>query len=288
MRLKRFFYKDDSDKKSRWAIWREETQQWRELSSVSGNSFPVTEEVPGTIAKDTTAIDKNTTAIAEDTVFLPPVPFCEKILCVGLNYADHAAEFNDPIPAEPVYFCKALSTLNAHGQEITLPAVSDQIDYEAELVVVIGKEGRNIAKEEALDYVYGYTCGNDVSCRDWQSGKPAKQWFLGKSFDTFAPIGPVLVTRDEIPNPNGLNITSTLNGNLMQSSNTKNFIFPVEELIAYVSQVMTLRPGDLIFTGTPGGVGMRRVPPVFMKDGDIISVEIEGIGTLTNPVRAAN
>ena len=273
MRLKRFFYRADDSKKSRWAVWSESDGAWRQLTGPDGDAFP--------------GAGKPTVPLAGEIVLLPPVPFCEKILCVGLNYADHAAEFNDPIPAEPVYFCKALSALNADSQAIVLPTVSDKIDYEAELVVVIGKQGRNIDRAEALDYVWGYTCGNDVSCRDWQSGKPAGQWFLGKSFDTFAPIGPVLVTRDEIPCPNTLDISSRLNGTTMQSSNTKNFIFPVEELIAYVSQVMTLRPGDLIFTGTPGGVGMRRVPPVFMKHGDTIEVEIEGIGTLTNPVRAA-
>lgn len=272
MRFKRFFYKADDNRKSRWAVWSESAGTWRELRDAAGNAFPgaVEPSVP----------------LAGEIVLLPPVPFCEKILCVGLNYADHAEEFNDPIPAEPVFFCKALSALSADSQAIVLPTVSEQIDYEAELVVVIGKRGRNIDRAEALDYVWGYTCGNDVSCRDWQSGKPAGQWFLGKSFDTFAPIGPVLVTRDEIPGPNALDISSRLNGRTMQSSNTKHFIFPVEELIAYVSQVMTLRPGDVIFTGTPGGVGMRRVPPVFMKDGDTIEVEIEGIGTLTNPVRA--
>lgn len=216
--------------------------------------------------------------------FLSPFLWPSKILCVGLNYADHAAEFNDPVPAEPVFFCKANSSLSSHQSPILLPSVSDQIDYEAELVVIIGRAGRDIPESEALDYVFGYTCGNDVSCRDWQSGKPAGQWFLGKSFDSFAPIGPGIVTKDEIPNPNHLAIASRLNGKTMQSSNTSNFIFPVEKLIAYVSQVMTLKPGDLLFTGTPGGVGMRRNPPVFLKNGDTIEVEIENIGTLTNPV----
>lgn len=220
----------------------------------------------------------------EELIFCPPIFTPSKILCIGLNYADHAKEFNDPIPSEPVVFNKPLSTLIAHGDAIRIPKVSDKIDYEAELVVVIGKTGRDIPESEALDYVFGYTCGNDVSCRDWQKNKPAGQWFLGKSFDTFAPIGPVLVTRDEVPDPNGLAIQSRLNGNVMQSSNTSHFIFPVEKLIAYISQVMTLEPGDLIFTGTPGGVGERRNPPVFLKRGDRIEVEIEKIGTLSNPV----
>lgn len=231
------------------------------------------------------ARDVGAKPLTEDEIdFLPPVFSPSKILCVGLNYADHAKEFNDPIPSEPVFFCKANSTLNAHGKPIFLPPVSDKIDYEAELVVVIGREGRDIPEKDALDYVFGYTCGNDVSCRDWQKNKPAGQWFLGKSFDSFAPCGPGIVTKDEIPNPNALAIQSRLNGAVMQSSNTSHFIFPVEKLIAYVSQVMTLYPGDLIFTGTPGGIGERREPPVFLRDGDVIEVEIEKIGVLSNPV----
>lgn len=207
-----------------------------------------------------------------------------KILCVGLNYADHAKEFGDPIPPEPVFFCKALSTLIPHGAGIVVPRESDKIDYEAELVAVIGKWARRVSAADALDYVAGYTCGNDVSCRDWQKNKPAGQWFLGKSFDTFAPLGPWLVSRDEAGNPNELAICSRLNGQVMQSSTTRNFIFPIEELIAYASNVMTLEPGDLVFTGTPGGIGDRRNPPVYLKRGDTIEVEIEKIGTLSNPV----
>ena len=221
----------------------------------------------------------------EDLDLCLPTPTPTKILCVGLNYADHAREFNDPIPEEPVVFCKPLSTMLAPGGAIEIPPVSEKIDYEAELVVVIGKEGRNIPEQNAMYYVLGYTCGNDVSSRDWQKGKPAGQWFLGKSFDTFAPIGPILVTKDEIPNPNKLKIESRLNGQVMQSSNTSNFIFPIEKLISYISQVMTLEPGDLIFTGTPGGVGERRNPPVYLKPGDTIEVEIEKIGTLSNTVK---
>lgn len=233
------------------------------------------------------ADDRNGKPIEKsDLYYLPPILSPSKILCVGLNYADHAAEFGDPIPPEPVFFCKANSSLNCQWGGITIPKVSDKIDYEAELVVIIGRQGRDIPEKEALDYVFGYTCGNDVSCRDWQSGKPAGQWFLGKSFDSFAPIGPALVTKDEIDDPNRLAICSRLNGRLMQSSNTRNFIFKVEQLIAYASQVMTLYPGDILFTGTPGGVGVRRNPPVFLRPKDTIEVEIEGIGTLTNIVRS--
>ena len=221
----------------------------------------------------------------EKMTFLPPVTRPSKILCVGLNYADHAKEFGDPIPAEPVFFCKANSTLTSHGAPIVIPKVSRRIDYEAELVVVIGKEGRDIPVSEALSFVAGYACGNDVSCRDWQKEKPGGQWFLGKSFDSFAPVGPAMVTADEIPNPNALTIQSRLNGRVMQSSTTAQFIFPVETLISYVSRVMTLFQGDLIFTGTPGGIGDRRTPPVYLTAGDVIEVEIERVGILSNPVR---
>ena len=158
------------------------------------------------------------------------------------------------------------------------------VDYEAELVVVIGKPGRRIAESEAMDYVAGYMCGNDVSARDWQMKKPGGQWLLGKSFDTFAPTGPHLVTQDEITNPQQLAVRLILNGQVMQQSNTNQFIFSVTQLIAYVSQVCTLEVGDLLFTGTPGGVGFARKPPVFLKDGDVVEVEIESVGKLRNAV----
>lgn len=215
---------------------------------------------------------------------LAPVLNPSKILCVGLNYADHAEEFNDPVPQEPVIFCKAVSSINGPDAPIVLPKISQRVDYEAELVVVIGQYGKDIDEKVALDYVAGYTCGNDVSARDWQKNTPAGQWFLGKSFDSFAPTGPVLVLKDEIENPNALAIQSRLNGQVMQSSNTKHFIFPVQKLISYISRIMTLEPGDLIFTGTPGGVGDQRKPPVYLKHDDIIEVEIEKIGVLSNSV----
>ena len=207
-----------------------------------------------------------------------------KIVCVGLNYREHAKEFGDDCPDNPVIFCKASSSLNGDGMPIFLPALSNSVDYEGELVAVIGKTCKNVSKDHALDYVAGYTCGNDVSARDWQFGNTAKQWFLGKSFDSFAPVGPCLVTRDEINNPNCLDISTRLNGEVVQSSNTKFFIFQMEEIISYVSSVMTLNPGDLIFTGTPSGVGGACTPPRYLKKGDSVSVHIEGIGDLNNPI----
>ena len=219
---------------------------------------------------------------------LAPVPAPQKVICIGLNYADHAAESGAPIPSEPVVFNKFPSAVCAHGDPIRLPAVSSEVDYEAELVVVIGRGGRDIPRSGALDHVGGYCCGHDVSARDWQLRKPGGQWLLGKSFDSFAPFGPELVTADEISDPGNLDIGLRVNGQTMQQSNTRQLIFPVDELIAHVSQVCTLRPGDVIFTGTPPGVGMARQPPVFLSAGDVVEVEIAGLGVLRNPVVSAS
>jgi len=207
-----------------------------------------------------------------------------KIICVGLNYADHAKEFGDPLPTEPVIFNKAPSAVSYCGADIVLPKSSSKVDYEGELVIVIGDICRNVNPENALKYVAGYCCGNDVSARDWQKDKPSGQWFLGKSFDTFAPIGPAFVSADEVGDPNNLKIETRLNGEVVQSSNTSNFIFKPAELISYISSVMTLQTGDLIFTGTPGGVGDARNPPVYLKHGDEVRVEIEKVGVLRNTV----
>jgi len=214
-----------------------------------------------------------------------PIVDPRKIICVGLNYRDHAAESGSPIPKDPVLFSKYATALIGHGDTIVLPKVSQEVDYEAELVIVIGKKGRHIPKANALEYVAGYSVGHDVSARDWQLKKDGKQWMVGKTFDTFAPVGPVLVTKDEVPNPCNLPIRLRLNGEVMQNSNTNQVIFNVEELLAYISQVMTLEPGDLIFTGTPPGVGVARKPPIYLKDGDNVEVEIEGLGVLKNSVR---
>ena len=217
---------------------------------------------------------------------VPPVPNPEKIICVGLNYADHARESGAEPPDEPVLFNKFPTAICADWEPIILPRLSQEVDYEAELVVVIGAGGRHIPQERAREHIAAYCCGNDVSARDWQLRKPGGQWLLGKSFDTFAPVGPVMVTADEIPDPGDLRIQLRLNGRTMQDSNTSQLIFPVEELVAYVSGVCTLAPGDLIFTGTPPGVGFARKPPVLLKPGDTVEVEIEKIGVLRNPVVA--
>jgi 2-keto-4-pentenoate hydratase/2-oxohepta-3-ene-1,7-dioic acid hydratase in catechol pathway len=216
---------------------------------------------------------------------LAPILDPQKIICVGLNYADHAAETGATAGDEPVIFCKFPTTLRGPEAEIDLPPESNQVDYEAELVVVIGARAHRVSRVDALDHVAGYACGNDVSARDWQKNKPGKQWLLGKSFDSFAPLGPWIATRDEISDPGQLDITMRLNGELMQNSNTRQLIFPVDYLVSYLSHVCTLLPGDLIYTGTPSGVGVARNPQVFLQPGDVCEVAITGLGTLRNKVR---
>lgn len=236
-------------------------------------------------AADAAASGRAVKYAADAVKLLPPVPDPGKILCIGLNYRDHAIEGGQPIPAEPVLFAKFPNTLIAHGDPIKLPKVAQKVDYEAELVVVVGKSGKHIPNDKtAFEYVGGYTVGHDVSARDWQFKGSEKQWTIGKTFDTFAPTGPVVVTADELTEPHGLKIQLRLNGQTMQNSSTKEFIFGVPALLAYLSQVVTLEPGDLIFTGTPPGVGIARKPdPVLLKPGDVVEVEIEKIGVLKNP-----
>ncbi|HEY4415986.1 MAG TPA: fumarylacetoacetate hydrolase family protein [Verrucomicrobiae bacterium] len=209
------------------------------------------------------------------------------ILCIGLNYRKHAEETGAKFPEYPIVFYKGVNTLQNPGDAIELPTHlrSDEVDYECELAVVIGRACKNVARANALDYVLGYTCCNDVSARDWQIKRGGGQWCRGKSFDTFSPLGPVLVTREEIPNPNALKISTVLNGRTMQDWNTDDMIFDVPTLIEFLSGSTTLLPGTVILTGTPHGVGMAQKPPRWLKPGDRVTIEIEKIGTLTNPVR---
>jgi 2-keto-4-pentenoate hydratase/2-oxohepta-3-ene-1,7-dioic acid hydratase in catechol pathway len=209
-----------------------------------------------------------------------------KVFCIGLNYRDHAHETKQQIPGEPIVFSKFASAIVGPETTILLPAASHKVDYEAELVVVIGRRGKLISATEAPAYIAGYMVGNDVSARDWQTEKPGKQWLLGKTPDTFGPTGPWFVTADEIPDPCALGIRLRLNGQTMQDSSTKELIFSPAKLIEHITKVVTIDPGDIIFTGTPPGVGVARTPPVFLKDGDRIEVEIDGLGVLKNPVRA--
>jgi 2-keto-4-pentenoate hydratase/2-oxohepta-3-ene-1,7-dioic acid hydratase in catechol pathway len=205
-----------------------------------------------------------------------------KIVCVGLNYLDHAEETGQEVPRAPLLFAKWPNTLIGDGDPIVLPDAAKEVDYEAELGVVIGTAAKHVSEAQALDHVEGYVCLNDVSARDLQFADG--QWTRGKSPDTFCPVGPRLVPREEIPDPQQLGIRCILNGQAMQDSSTAQMIFSVAEIIAYVSRVITLEPGDLIATGTPAGVGVFRDPKVLLKDGDEVSVQIDGLGTLTNPV----
>lgn len=214
--------------------------------------------------------------------FGPAVPKPGKIICVGLNYRRHAEETNLPIPETPVLFGKFSNTVTAHKKAIPLPRDGEQFDYEAELVLVIGRQARNVAEEDALNYVFGYTIGNDFSCRDLQFR--SSQWLLGKSFDGWCPLGPYLVTADEIPDPQRLAIRCRVNGELRQDSNTGDMIFTCAQVVSYASRYMTLDPGDVILTGTPEGVIMGIGGDRWLRPGDEITIDIDGIGTLYNVV----
>ena len=215
--------------------------------------------------------------------FLPPFPAPPKIICVGLNYRDHSAESGFKQPDYPTLFTRFATSLVGHGAPVIRPKVSDKFDYEGELVAVIGEGGRHISKDKALDHVIGYSLFNDVSVRDYQFKSP--QWTVGKNFDGTGPFGPVFVTADELPpGGKGLRLQTRLNGQIMQDANTDDMVFDVATLIATISEAITLESGDVIVTGTPSGVGQSRKPPVFMKAGDRIEVEIEKIGILSNPV----
>lgn len=208
------------------------------------------------------------------------------IICIGLNYRRHAAEANLPEPQHPIVFMKLPGSVQNPGDPIILPRHlrSDEVDFECELAVIIGKSCKNVRKEHALEYVLGYTCANDVSARDWQGKWGGSQWCRGKTFDTFAPLGPCLVLKDEIPDPAVLKIKTVLNGQIMQDWNTGDMIFDVPTLISFLSGSTTLLPGTVILTGTPHGIGAARKPPLFLKPGDSVTIEIDRIGALTNPV----
>lgn len=218
----------------------------------------------------------------EEIQWAPCVTQPNKIICVGLNYRKHADETNAPYPEVPILFNKFNNTLTGHNCEIAVPRVTKKLDYEVELGVVIGKEAKYVSKEEALDYVFGYCVANDLSARDLQM--KTQQWLLGKTCDDFSPMGPYLVTADEVGNPNDLNLKTYVNGEVRQNSNTSDMIFYVDEIVSYISQHMTLVPGDVILTGTPEGVvlGYPAEKQVYLKPGDEVTAEIEKLGSLTN------
>lgn len=218
-----------------------------------------------------------------DLEICSPVPLPSKIICVGLNYRDHAEESGAEIPKSPIIFSKFSSCAIGANEAIILPKASEQVDYEAELAFVVGRRAKNVSKEDAMNYVFGYTNFNDVSARDFQFADG--QWARGKSCDTFAPVGEFIATKDEIHDPHNLQIQFRLNGETLQNSNTKELIFKIPEIIEFLSASITLEPGDTIATGTPPGVGFARKPPVFLKEGDVAEVEIEGLGILVNKVK---
>lgn len=230
-----------------------------------------------------------TQQVARVARLLPPIQPVN-IFCIGLNYMDHAKEQGAELPANPVIFMKPTTCAIAHQDTIVIPRACEhgpEVDFEGELAVVIGKAARDVSEADALKHVLGYTVANDVSARRWQKQGGGGQWIRGKSFDTFCPLGPVLVTADEIPDPQTLAIHTKVSGKLMQQGHTRDMIFSVARIIAFVSRDTTLLPGTVILTGTPAGVGMARKPPVFLQAGDHVEIEIERIGKLSNPVRQA-
>jgi 2-keto-4-pentenoate hydratase/2-oxohepta-3-ene-1,7-dioic acid hydratase in catechol pathway len=253
---------------------------------MDGPWFQKSRETHDTLIQDEKALadarDKGWLVRSQDAYWHAPVPRPGKVLCIGLNYRDHAAESNMQIPEKPVVFSKFSSCVIAPGEPVVIPSTSRQVDYEAELAVVIGRRAKHVPAARAYEYVLGYTALNDVSARDFQFSDG--QWQRGKSCDTFAPMGQTIVTTDEITDPHKLSIKLTLNGKVMQDSNTDQLIFGVPALIEFISQSITLEPGDVIATGTPAGVGFARKPPVFLQSGDQMEVLIEGMGGLGNPV----
>ncbi len=215
---------------------------------------------------------------------LSPIPRPGKVLCLGLNYRDHAAESGHRVPDEPVVFSKASSSVIGPGAAIRLPGVSDQVDYEVELAFVVGRAAKGVAVAQAMMHVAGYTVLNDVTARDYQRLKGGGQWTLAKSFDTFCPIGPWIVTADEVSDPHRLHLECVVSGQTMQSSSTEQMIFSIPEIIEYLSAALTLEPGDVVGTGTPPGVGFARTPPRFLAAGDVVECTVEKVGTLVNPV----
>ncbi|XP_034397133.1 fumarylacetoacetate hydrolase domain-containing protein 2A [Cyclopterus lumpus] len=219
-----------------------------------------------------------------DIQLLSPVSAPEKVVCVGMNYRDHCLEQNAPIPKEPIIFSKFPSAITGPYDDIVLPSESQEVDWEVELAFVIGRGGKHIKVEDALAHVAGFTVANDVSARDWQMKRNGKQWLLGKTFDSFCPLGPALVTTDSVKDPHSLGVRCLVNGDTVQSSNTDQMIFQTEALVAWVSKFVTLTPGDVFLTGTPPGVGVFRMPPIFLKKGDVVECQIDQLGSIINKV----
>ncbi|WP_217592861.1 fumarylacetoacetate hydrolase family protein [Cohnella sp. GbtcB17] len=272
MKLVQFYDRQDETRKIQVGVLRGEDEVG--ALNAKGTMRDVIE------AGDVRALEEGTVYRLSDVKLLSPLTDPEKIVCIGLNYHDHVIESNMQVPKVPVLFPKYNNCLTGHEDEVAIPAEVTQCDYEVELAVVIGKTAKRVPLESAMEYVFGYTVLNDVSARDIQLNEP--QWTRGKAIDGFAPTGPWIVTADEIAGPGKLGISLKLNGETMQDSNTKELIFDVPYLVSFLSNTMTLRPGDIISTGTPPGVGMGKKPQVWLKPGDVVEATVEGIGTLRN------
>jgi 2-keto-4-pentenoate hydratase/2-oxohepta-3-ene-1,7-dioic acid hydratase in catechol pathway len=255
------------------------SSQYPDMTSFLAGGTAVLAEAKGPVRGD---VSPNNRYRLDQVKLLAPITRPGKVIAVGLNYRDHAIETKQDIPTAPVIFAKFPSSINGPDADVVIPGSDPQVDYEAELAVVIGRRAKGISEKEALDYVAGYMPLNDVSARRWQFAD--KQWVRGKSCDTFCPTGPWLTTADAVPDPHALAIQMRVNGKTVQNSNTSNLIFRVPTLISFISEAITLDPGDIIATGTPDGVGVFRKPPVFLKAGDVMEVEIEGLGTLRNRI----
>lgn len=238
------------------------------------------------------ALDKVKAAVAAGANVLPladvrvtaPIRDCEKVICIGMNYVDHCTEQNLPVPQEPVVFSKFANCITDPGADVIKSKDSINLDFEVELVIVIGKQAKRVSEADAMSYVAGYTVAHDVSERHWQLKRNGGQWLIGKTMDTFCPIGPAIVSPDELGDPHKLGIRCRLNGETVQNSNTDQLVFKTEKIIAWITQFVTLTPGDIILTGTPPGVGCFRKPPLWLKAGDVVECEIDGIGTISNPI----
>jgi 2-keto-4-pentenoate hydratase/2-oxohepta-3-ene-1,7-dioic acid hydratase in catechol pathway len=243
----------------------------------------ITDGVPARLADKLASADDTARIPIAEAELLIPLPDAGKLICVGLNYHDHAVETGQTVPPYPAIFMRALTSLVAAGEPMIVPRVSQQLDFEAELVIVVGRRARHVGEAEALSHVFGYTCLNEGTVRDYQN--ISSQWTIAKNFDRTAPIGPWITTADDLPpGADGLSIRTLVNGAVMQDASTSNMIFSVARIVSLLSEAMTLEPGDLISTGTPAGVGVGRNPPVWLKPGDTVTVEIEGVGVLSNPV----
>ncbi|GFN75387.1 fumarylacetoacetate hydrolase domain-containing protein 2-like [Plakobranchus ocellatus] len=237
------------------------------------------------VLKAKKAIENGKNVLPQDQVrILAPISDPGKILCVGMNYRDHCEEQNIPVPKEPVIFSKFNNSIIGPNDSIKYPDETEELDWEVEFVIIIGKEGKNIQESKAMEYVFGYTVAHDVSARDWQLQRNGNQFLIGKSMDTFCPLGPAIVTKENIKDPHNLKLWTLVNGVTKQEGNTSEMVFKTEAVIAFISRFFTLQPGDIILTGTPPGVGVFQNPPEFLKRGDVVEVGVEGIGSITNKI----